>query len=58
MTFDRAVTLGGVSYDPNDVILCWESGDLSCESFETAFDSTLFGGYPIDAIDVMAYEYE
>lgn len=58
MAFDRAVTLGGVTYDPNDVILCWESGDLSCESFETAFDSALFGGYPIDAIDVMAYEYE
>jgi len=59
LLFDRPVTINGVAYEQNDVILCRQAPDgQTCASSEEAFDSALFGGYPVDAIDVMPVEYE
>ena len=59
LLFDRPVTINGVAYDLNDVILCRQAPDgQTCVSSEEAFDSALFGGYRVDAIDVMLPEYE
>ena len=59
LLYDRPVTINGVAYDQNDVILCRVAPDgQTCASSEKAFDSALFGGYRVDAIDVMMVEYE
>lgn len=59
LLFDRPVTINGVAYDVNDVILCRSAADgPTCASSELAYDSALFGGYRVDGIDVMAAEYE
>ena len=59
LVFDRPVTINGVAYDLNDVILCRTGQDgQPCASSDVAFDSALFGGYRVDGIDVMMIEYD
>jgi len=57
LMYDRAVTLGGVTYAPNDVIWCAATeGNSTCDSYALAFDGALVGDYKIDALSVAAYE--
>ena len=59
LMYDRAVTLGGVTYQPNDVIFCGGTeGVPTCETYELAFDGALVGPYKIDALEVLYYETE
>ena len=52
--YDRPVTLGGVTYQPNDVIFCGAAeGSATCDSTELAFDGALVGSYKIDALSVL-----
>lgn len=59
LMYDRAVTLGGITYQPNDVIWCAATeGNSTCDSYELAFDGALVGDYKIDALSVLSYETE
>ncbi len=59
LMYDRAVTLGGVTYRPNDVIWCAATeGHSTCDSYALAFDGALVGNNTIDALSVLYYETE
>ena len=59
LMYDRAVTLGGVTYQPNDVIWCAATeGNSTCDSYALAFDGALVGNNTIDALSVLYYETE
>lgn len=58
LVFDRAVTLGGVTYDRDDIIRCWLTPELdACATTELMWDGAFTGGYHIDALDGMPFEY-
>ncbi len=56
LMFDRAMKLDGVTYRVNDVILCVQTGDASCDSYARAFDGALVGAYRIDALAIPPWE--
>ena len=58
LMYDRAVTLGGVTYQRNDVIFCATAAEESttCDSYEEVFDGALVGDYVIDALSALAFE--
>lgn len=59
LMYDRAVTLGGVTYQPNDVIFCGGTeGVPTCETYELVFDGALVGPHKIDALEVLYFETE
>jgi len=45
-----------VTYRVNDVILCVQTGDASCDSYARAFDGALVGAYRIDALAIPPWE--
>lgn len=59
LMYDRPVTLGGVTYQRNDVIWCAATeGNSTCDSYELAFDGALVGNNTIDALSVLYFETE
>lgn len=57
LMYDRPVTLGGVTFQRNDVILCNGSEvTMTCDSYEKVFDGALVGAYIIDGLSVLSME--
>lgn len=58
LMYDHPVTLGGVTYQRNDVIWCATATEesVTCDSYQEAFDGALVGNYVIDALQVLPYE--